>query len=113
MAKAKRKRRRPTAGPPPAPQRKTQEEAQKAAADRDRRQGAPRPPSFQGVLIRAGIVLAFFLVYLLWIAKETPQTAIFIAGVAGALMIPLGMGLDRLRYRFQLRRWEQQRQQAG
>lgn len=106
---AKRKRRRPKAGPPPAPQRRTPEQAEASDERRGRRQGAPDPPSFRSVLIRALLVLALFLVYLLLIAREDAQTSILIAAIAFALMIPLGLALDRLRYRLQLRRWERQR----
>lgn len=106
---AKRKRRRPNAGPPPAPQRRTPEKAEESESKRLQRQGAPAPPSFRSVLIRAAFVLVAFAAYLWFIAKEDPATILLISLIAAALMLPLGVGLDRLRYRFQMRRWERQR----
>lgn len=107
---AKRKRRRPTAGPPPAPQRRPETKAVESTEKRDRRRGAPAPPSFKSVLIRAAIVLAGFMAYLLLIAQESLGTSLLIAAIAAALMLPLGLALDRLRYRMQMRRWERSRQ---
>jgi hypothetical protein len=108
---AKRKRRRPNAGPPPAPQRRTPDKVEESESRRQQRAGAPAPPSFKSVLIRAGFVLAAFAAYLLFIAKEDPETTALITVIAAALMLPLGVALDRLRYRMQMRRWE--RRQAG
>ena len=103
---AKRKRRRPNAGPPPAPQRRTPEKAEESEGRRQQRAGAPSPPSFKSVLIRAGFVLVAFAGYLLWIAGEDVATTLLISAIAAALMLPLGVAIDRLRYRMQMRRWE-------
>jgi hypothetical protein len=64
------------------------------------------PPSFKGVLIRALIVAGLFYPYLIYVAKETPAAAAAVTGVAFALMIPLGLVLDRWRFRFQTNRLE-------
>lgn len=108
---AKRKRRK-SAGPPPVPVPK------KAAADGatasgsatvKRRPGEPLPASLRGVLIRAGIVAAIFYPYLVYVIDEDPWTAFGLTAIAFALMVPLGLFLDRLRYRRQMRRWEERR----
>jgi hypothetical protein len=78
-----------------------------AATKRDPR--APVPPSFTGVLIRAVIVAGLFYPYLVYLAKETPAAAAVVTGIAFALMIPLGMVLDRWRFRFQTNRLEKAR----
>ena len=62
------------------------------------------------MLIRAAIVLAGFMAYLLLIAQESLATSLLIAAIAAALMLPLGLALDRLRYRMQMRRWERSQQ---
>ena len=108
MAK-KKKRRRKGAGPPPTP-RKAQERAE------DRREAAPknvgpREPSFQGVLVRAALVGALFYPYLIFVAGESARTSFLIAGAAFIAMIPLGLLLDRWRYRMQVRR--HQREKGG
>jgi hypothetical protein len=71
--------------------------------------GTPIPPSFRGVLVRAVIVAALFYPYLIYIAKEKPAPALTVTVIAFAIMIPLGMLLDRWRFRFQTRRFEQKR----
>ncbi len=108
---AKRKRRK-SAGPPPV-------SAPKKAADKDgagspaasvkRKPGEPLPATLRGVLIRAGIVAAVFYPYLVYVIDEEPWTALGLTAIAFALMVPLGLFLDRLRYRRQMRRWEERR----
>lgn len=71
--------------------------------------GTPIPPSFRGVLIRAVIVAVLFFPYLIYVAKEEPLAAALVTLVAFAIMIPLGMVLDRWRFRFQTRRFEAKR----
>lgn len=101
----RRQRRRPGAGPPP-------QANPRAGAERDsgrapaRRRAAPeiRPPSFPGVVLRAAIVCVLFLPYLLYIADEPLDRALFITGVAFVVMVPLGMAIDRMRYRLQMRK---------
>jgi len=110
---AKRKRRK-SAGPPPVhnPKRAAGDtgtataEAPKAPK---RRPGEPVPPSFKGVLLRAGIVAAIFYPYLIYVVGESPAAALVVSLVAFGLMIPLGMFLDRFRYRRQMRRYEEKR----
>ncbi len=63
----------------------------------------------RGVLIRAGIVAAIFYPYLVYVINEDPWTALGLTAIAFALMVPLGLFLDRLRYRRQMRRWEEKR----
>jgi hypothetical protein len=109
---AKRKRRK-SAGPPPVhnPRRAALESAgapAKAAAPK-RKPGEPVPPNFKGVLLRAGIVAAIFYPYLIYIVGESPAVAFVISVIAFGLMIPLGILLDRFRYKRQLRRWEEKR----
>jgi hypothetical protein len=109
---AKRKRRK-SAGPPPVhhPRRAAVETAggaSKPAAPK-RKPGEPVPPNFKGVLLRAGIVAAIFYPYLIYIVGESPAVAFVISVIAFGLMIPLGILLDRFRYKRQLRRWEEKR----
>jgi hypothetical protein len=71
--------------------------------------GTPIPPSFRGVLVRAVIVAALFYPYLVFFAKEKPVAALTVTLIAFTIMIPLGLLLDRWRFRFQTRRFEQKR----
>jgi hypothetical protein len=111
------KKKRKGAGPPPVtgPKRPSavadrEVVASKAAAQGPkRRSGEPVPPSFRGVLLRAGIIAVLFYPYLVYVAGEEPGPALLISLVALALMLPLGIVLDRYRYRRQLRRWEERR----
>jgi hypothetical protein len=73
-----------------------------------RGKGAPAPPSFRGVLIRALIVAALFFPYIIFVGGAEAGSAAGITLAVFALMIPLGMLLDRLRYRMQLKRWQRQ-----
>lgn len=110
---AKRKRRRPSAGPPPArsPKRVAETTTTGAAKARTapRRRGEPVPPNFRGVAIRAILVAVLFFPYLVFVAGETVAGALVISAFAFVLMIPLGMLLDRMRYRTQMRRLERAR----
>jgi hypothetical protein len=108
-----RRKRRKSAGPPPVhnPKRAALEAsgASPATSAPKLRPGEPAPPSFKGVLIRAGIVAALFYAYLIYILGESPGVAFVITLLALGLMIPLGMLLDRFRYKRQMRRWEERR----
>jgi hypothetical protein len=109
---AKRKRRK-SAGPPPVhnPKRAALEAsgaASKPAAPK-RKPGEPSPPSFRGVLLRAGIVAALFYPYLIYIVGEDPGPAFLITAIALALMLPVGVLIDRFRYKRQMRKWEEKR----
>lgn len=112
---AKRKKRK-GAGPPPVtgPKRPSavaaaEQAAAKPQAQPKRRPGEPVPPSFRGVLLRAAIIAALFYPYLIYVAGSSPAAAFLISLVGLALMIPLGLFLDRFRYRRQVRRWEERR----
>ncbi|MEQ9337341.1 MAG: hypothetical protein RJQ03_09130, partial [Miltoncostaeaceae bacterium] len=61
----------------------------------------------KGVAIRAGIVSALFYPYLIYVPKNTPAEALIITGIAFALMLPLGMVMDRYRYKRQLARFQE------
>ncbi len=108
---AKRKRRK-AAGPPPA--HSPRREALAATGTTDdgkpkRRSGEPVQSSLRGVAIRAGIVAAIFYPYLIYIVGEPPGIAAVISVIAFGLMIPLGVLLDRFRYRRQMRKYEERR----
>jgi hypothetical protein len=109
---AKRKRRK-SAGPPPVhnPKRAAVEASGAAAtpAAANRKPGEPVPPSFKGLLIRAGIIAAIFFLALVYIVGEDPAAALLVTLLALAIMIPLGMFLDRVRYKREMRRWEERR----
>ena len=108
---AKRKRRK-AAGPPPShsPRREALAATGSTGEARPkRRPGEPVPSSLRGVAIRAGIVAAIFYPYLIYVVGETPGVAAVVSVVAFGLMIPLGLLLDRFRYRRQLRRYEERR----
>ncbi len=108
---AKRKRRK-GAGPPPAasPRRTALEAASPSGKVAPKRHSAaPVPASPRGVFLRAGLVAAVFYPYLVLFADESPVTALVIALIAFAMMVPLGLFLDRVRYRRQMRRYEEKR----
>ena len=111
---AKRKKRK-SAGPPPVtgPKRPAAAAAAAEAATKPattkRRPGEPVAPSFRGVLLRAGLVTAAFYLYLSVIAGEEPGPAVLVCAFAFALMLPLGLLLDRFRYKRQMARWEAKR----
>lgn len=107
---AKRKKRK-NAGPPPVPPPKKAADtgASDPSARVKRKPGEPVPASMRGVLIRAGIVAAIFFPYLVYVMKEDAVTAFLLTLIAFALMVPLGLFLDRARYRRQMRRWEEKR----
>jgi hypothetical protein len=110
-----RRKKRKSAGPPPVtgPKRPAAQVAAAEAAAKPavtkRRPGEPVPPSFRGVLLRAGIIAALFYPYLIYVVKEDTGPALLVTLVAFALMVPLGLSIDRFRYRRQMRRWEEQR----
>lgn len=108
---AARRKRRKGAGPPPAasPRRAAQEAAPPAKSTPRRSSGEPVPASPRGVFVRAGLVAAVFYLYLVLLADEDPLPALVIAVIAFALMVPLGLFLDRVRYGRQKRRYEEKR----
>jgi len=110
---AKRRQRRKGVGPPPVhnPKRAAREASGEASAPKrpKRRPGEPIPSNFRGVLLRAGIVAAIFYPYLIYVVGEGPGPALVVSLAAFALMVPLGVMLDRLRYRRQMRRYQEKR----
>jgi hypothetical protein len=107
---AKRKR-RPKAGPPPvhnprkaAPAAAQAEKTRPAPA---RGKGEPAPPSFRGVLIRSVVVAVLFYPVLVYLLDEPPAAAAVVVGFALLAMLPLGVVLDRMRYRRELKRWQE------
>lgn len=107
-----RRKRRKSAGPPPAgvSRRASAAAAEEAKRPKPKRlPGEPLPPSMSGVVIRAAIVAAIFFPYLLWVVDESPAGSLLVSLLAFALMVPLGLFLDRFRYRRQLARWNQKR----
>jgi hypothetical protein len=105
-----RRKPRKGAGPPPAvsPRRAALTESQaKAGPKRKSNEPVPREP--RGVFLRAGIVALAFYPYLVFIAGETPVTSAIVSVAAFALMVPLGLFIDRVRYNRQMRKYEEKR----
>lgn len=105
-----RRKPRKGAGPPPAvsPRRTALTESQ-AKAGPKRKSGEPVRSEPRGVFFRAGLVALAFYPYLVFIAGETPVTSAIISVAAFALMVPLGLFLDRVRYSRQMRKYEEKR----
>ena len=109
------KKKRKCAGPPPVTASEAPVGGRRGRGGRHeapvqkRKSGEPVPPSFRGVLLRAGIIAVLFVPYLIYATGSDPGPSVLISLVALALMIPLGLLLDRFRYRRQLRRWEERR----
>jgi hypothetical protein len=80
-----------------------------APAAPKRRPGEPHPPSFKGVAIRAAIVSALFYPYLIYVAGHSVAAALIVTGVAFLFMLPLGLVMDRFRYRRQMAKWNERR----
>lgn len=111
---AKKRKHRKGAGPQPSPQRRDESPGLERPQMKKRKPGdEPALPSFNGVLIRSGIVAALFYPYLVFIAGQSSQTALLVTAAAFAVMIPLGMAFDRVRYRMQMKRWREKRGQGG
>ena len=62
----------------------------------------------KSVLIRAGIAGAVFLLFLLYINHDPLPVALAWAVGIAALMIPLGMLLDRWSHKMAMKRWMKQ-----
>ena len=109
MAK-RRKRSRPKAGPHPVrkPRREPESDAVNKKDSPVRREaGAPRPVSYKGLAIRAGVVAALFYPYLIYIGGESPNVAVIWTVIAFAIMMPVGVAIDHVRYRLQRKRYDQ------
>lgn len=105
-----RRKRRKGAGPPPAasPRRAALGESEaKAAPKRKSNEPVPREP--RAVVMRAGLVALLFYPYLIFFAGEGPVPSAIIAVAAFALMVPLGLFIDRVRYNRQMRRYLEKR----
>jgi len=107
---AKRKKRK-GAGPPPSssPRRDAIAEGTTKVKASTGNSREPVRSSPRGVLMRAGLVAAVFFPYLVFFAGESPLTSFLIAVIAFALMVPLGLLLDRVRYNRQMRRYTEKR----
>jgi Flp pilus assembly protein TadB len=107
---AKRKRRK-AAGPPPAhsPRREALTATGTTEVKPKRRQGEPVPSGMRAIALRAAIVAAIFYPYLIYVAGESPGIALVISILAFGLMLPLGILIDRFRYRRQMRKFEERR----
>ncbi len=57
------------------------------------------------MLIRAGVAGAIFLVFLIYVNKDTPIVAFGWAVGVALVMIPLGMVLDRFSHKMAMKRW--------
>jgi hypothetical protein len=109
MAK-RRKRRRPKAGPQPV--KSAHREPETAAVKKKdtpvrREPDAPRPVSYKGLAIRAGVVAALFYPYLIYIGGESANVALIWTVIAFAIMMPVGVAIDHVRYRLQRKRYDQ------
>jgi hypothetical protein len=93
--------------------KETPSSARRRAAGQARAPGAPRLPSFRSVLVRSGIAAAIFFVFLVVIIGDSPAQAALFTAVLAVVMIPLGMLIDRLSYRVQMRRFEKRRAAGG
>lgn len=107
---AKRKKRK-GAGPPPSasPRREAIAAGTTKVKSTTGHSREPLPMSPKGVFMRAGLVAAVFYPYLVFFAGESPVVSLIIAVAAFALMVPLGLFFDRLRYNRQKRRYEEKR----
>lgn len=113
-----RRKPRKNAGPQPhhGPKRARREGAAPAtasAAPPKRRPGEPHPPSFRGVALRAAIVSALFMPYLIYVADHTITAALIVTAIAFVLMLPLGMFMDRFRYKRQMAKWTERHPPKG
>ncbi len=57
------------------------------------------------MFIRAGVAGAIFLVFLIYVNKDTPVVASGWAVGVALVMIPLGMVLDRFSHKMAMKRW--------
>jgi len=113
-----RRKPRKNAGPQPhhGPKRARREGAAPATAKPaapKRRPGEPHPPSFRGVAVRAAIVSALFFPYLVYIADHTVAAALVVTAAAFVLMLPVGLLMDRFRYKRQMAKWMERQGARG
>ena len=113
---AKQRKRRKGVGPPPAASPRRAAQLESGAAEKagpKRKSNEPAPASPRGVFMRAGLVAAVFYPYLIFFAGESTLTALAIAVIAFALMVPLGLFFDRLRYNRQMRKYTEKRARSA
>jgi hypothetical protein len=67
----------------------------------------------RSILVRAGIIAGLYYVFLLVLLREDALTALIISAIGFALMVPLGLLFDRLRYRSQMKRWQRSGADGG
>ncbi len=102
---AKRRKPRPT-GPPPARSPKAEREvASEAKNGPKRKPGEPVPPSSHGVLKRAGIIAAGYVLVLVFILRINTIFAVGIGLIGFGIMFGMGFLIERWRYRSQMRKW--------
>jgi hypothetical protein len=106
---AKRRKNRRT-GPPPARSPKAEREAHESVTKGPKRKpGEPIPPSPQGVLKRAGFIAAGYVLVLILILKLNTVLAIGVGVLGFGIMVPMGLLIERWRYRSQMRKWTDSR----
>lgn len=102
---AKRRKPRPT-GPPPAHSPKAIRDAEKPAPKGPKlKPGEPARPDPAGVLKRAGFIAAGYTLVLIFLLKTGVVLGIAIGLLGFAIMVPMGLLLERWRYKRQLRKW--------
>jgi hypothetical protein len=102
---AKRRKPRPT-GPPPAHSPKRERDASDPAKTGPKRKsGEPVPPAAAGVLKRAGFIAAGYSLVLIFILHLGVALGVAIGLLGFAIMVPMGLLIDRWRYRSQMRKW--------
>jgi hypothetical protein len=102
---AKRRKPRPT-GPPPAPSPKRERDAETAVTKGPKlKPGEPAKPAPGGVLKRAGFISAAYVLVLIFILHISIPLGVAIGFLGFAVMVPMGLLIDRWRYRSQMRKW--------
>lgn len=74
-----------------------------------RKPGEPVPPAPQGVLKRAGFIAAGYVLVLIFILKLNTILAIGVGVIGFGIMVPMGLLIERWRYRAQMRKWTDSR----
>ena len=103
---AKRRKPRPTGPPPSRSPKLDRGEAAGANSPAKRKSGEPAPPSTRSVLKRAGFISAAYVLALVLLVHLNVIVAVLVGLLGMGIMVPMGMLLDRFRYRAALRKWE-------
>jgi len=102
---AKRRKQRPT-GPPPAHSPKRERDAESPTPKGPKRKpGEPVRPDAGGVLKRAGLIAAGYTLVLIFLLHTGVVVGIAIGLLGFAIMVPMGLLIDRWRYKRQMRTW--------